>query len=98
MNTEKLEIIQKNLEELFFLLDGFEKWGEKVVYWNKQEKCWEYEQYSYYPSIRHEYVKLYIGDKRCTIIETRKLYETIKNLEFETKNRIQQTINELDIK
>lgn len=98
MNTEKLEIIQKNLEDLFFLLDGFENFGEKVVYWNKTDRCWEYEQYSYYPSIRHEYVKLYIGDKRCTIIETRKLYETIKNLEFETKNRIQQTIYEIDIK
>lgn len=40
MNTEKLEIIQKNLEELFFRLDEFEKWGEKIIRWNKQDKCW----------------------------------------------------------
>lgn len=93
MNTEKLEIIQKNLEELFFLLDGFEKWGEKVVYWNKQDKCWEYEKYSYYPSIRHEYVKLYIGDKRCTIKQVKSLCEYLEIMKINVKKQVQDSID-----
>ena len=93
MNTEKLEIIQKNLEELFFILDGFENFGEKVVYWNKQDKCWEYEQYSYYPSIRPGCVKLYIGNNRCTIKQVKSLCEYLEIMKINVKKQVQDSID-----
>lgn len=93
MNTKKLELIQKNLEELFFLLDEFEKWGEKIIRWNNQEKCWEYEEYSYYPSIDYNYVKLYIDNKRCTIKQTKSLYEYLEIVERNIKKQVQDSIN-----
>ena len=93
MNTEKLEIIQKNLEELFFRLDEFEKWGEKIIRWNKQDKCWEYDDYSYYPAIDYNYVKLYIGDKRCTIKQVKSIYDYLGIMKINVKKQVQDSID-----
>lgn len=93
MNTKKLEIIQKNLEELFYRLDGLEKWGEKCIRWNKTDRCWEYGEYAYYPAIDYSYVKLYIENKRCTIKQVISLYDYLEILEINVKKQVQDSID-----